>query len=266
VTTSTTDTATDSTGSGLSVVVGARLPEALLAQIRDAVGPDATVRVGAGEAELLPLVAEAEVLVAGPLTPRLLAAAPRLRWVHSTGAGVEGLMFPELVASDIVLTNARGAHHVAMPEYVLMAMLAWTHHLPALLKAQARREWVKPVPEEVYGKTLGLLGYGEIGRAVARRAAVLDVRCLAYRRHAGQPGAAGGVAGAAGEGSGAGDAAHGEPAAEPVERTYGPGDLHDFLGACDFVVNSLPLTPKTRTALAGRCATWWTSGWGTDEW
>ena len=85
-------------------------------------------------------------------------AARGPRWLHTTGAGVERLLFPELVASDVVVTNSRGAHRVAMPEFVLMAMLAWTHHLPALIRAQSRREWVKPVPDEVAGKTLGLLG------------------------------------------------------------------------------------------------------------
>ncbi len=218
-----------------TIVVGARLPDALLEQVRAAAGEDATLRAGAGEAELLPLVADADVLLAGTLTPRLLAAASHLRWVHSIGAGVEGLLFPELVASDVTLTNARGAHHVAMPEYVLMAMLSWAHHLPALVKAQARREWIKPVAEEVTGKTLGLLGYGEIGRAVAKRAAALDVRCLVYRRHPER--------GASGTDSG------GQDTDELVERVYGPSELHAFLGACDFVVNSLPLTTETHGLL-----------------
>jgi phosphoglycerate dehydrogenase-like enzyme len=110
-----------------------------------------------------------------------------------------------------------------MPEYVLMAMLAWAHHLPALVRAQSRSEWTHPTPDEVRGKTLGLLGYGEIGRAVAKRAVALEVRCLAYRRRP--------------------DAAEGR---ELVERTYGPDQLREFLGACDFVLNSLPLTNQTR--------------------
>ena len=208
----------------MNVVVGARLPEPLLAQVHDAAWPDAGVRVAQGEAALLPLMADAEVYFAGAFTPTLLAAATRLRWVQGSGAGVEDLLFPEFVArSDILLTNARGAHRVAMPEYVLMAMLAWTHHLPALVRAQSRSEWMHPLPDEVRGKTLGLLGYGEIGRAVAQRAAALEVRCLAYRRHP--------------------DAVEGR---ELVDRTYGPDQLHEFLGACDFVLNSLPLTDQTR--------------------
>ena len=164
------------------LVVAARLPEALAAQVREAAGEDARVHFATEEAALLPLMPAADAVLAGTFTPAMLAAARRLRWVHSTGAGVERLLFPELVASDVLVTNARGAHRVAMPEYVVLAMLAWTHHLPALVRAQARREWIAPVPEEVYGKTLGLLGYGEIGRAVARRAAALGVRCLACRR------------------------------------------------------------------------------------
>ena len=115
-----------------------------------------------------------------------------------------------------------------------MAVLAWTHHLPALVRAQTRREWIKPVPDEVAGKTLGLLGFGEIGRAVAVRAGAL---AFAAWPCAGIPQ---------------------PPAPSGVERVYGPEELTAFLGACDFVVNSLPLTAETRGCWTpgpcGRCA------------
>ena len=206
------------------VVVGARLPDGLLEEVQRAADDKAEVVAAASEEELLTALPSAEVYLAGPFNPHLLAAARSLRWVHATGAGVEGLLFPEFVArEEITFTNSRGAHHVAMPEYVVMAMLSWTHHLPALLRAQARREWVKPVPEEIHGKTLGLLGYGEIGRATAARARALGVRCIALRRNT-----------------------HDSTGADLVERTYGPEDLHAFLAAADFVVNSLPLTQETR--------------------
>ena len=167
------------------LLVGNRIGSTLVDAIRSAAGPDADLRFAAAD-------------------------------------DVERLLFPEFVASPVVLTNARGAHHVAMPEYVVMAMLAWTHHLPALVRAQTRHQWINPVADEIRGKTLGLLGYGEIGRAVAQRARPLGVRCLALRRN---PQDARG--------------------AELVERTYGPHELHPFLAECDFVVNSLPLTPET---------------------
>jgi phosphoglycerate dehydrogenase-like enzyme len=107
-----------------------------------------------------------------------------------------------------------------------MAMLAWTHRLPELLRAQARREWISPVADEVAGKTLGLLGFGEIGQAVARRAQAIGVRCLALRRHP-SPASPG----------------------DAVEHVYGPDELVEFLRASDFVVNSLPLTAETRGLL-----------------
>jgi phosphoglycerate dehydrogenase-like enzyme len=206
----------------MRLVIGMRLPATLLAEVRAAAGAEAEIFIGTAEAELLPSMPDAEVMLAGTFTPGMLAVADRLRWVHSTGAGVERLLFPELVESSVTVTNARSAHRVAMPEYVLMAMLSWTHHLPTLVKAQGRREWIKPVPDEVWGKTLGLLGYGEIGRAVAERAGCLGVRCLAYRRHP--------------------ERAEGH---RLVERVYGPDELHAFLAASDFVVNSLPLTGET---------------------
>ena len=214
----------------LHVVVGGRLPEERLEEVRAAAGDAAEVVAPSDEAALLRQLPSAEVYLAGPFNARLLAAAPALRWVHATGAGVEGMLIPELVRRDeIVFTNSRGAHHIAMPEYVLMAMLSWTHHLPTLLRAQSRREWVKPVPEEIHGKTLGLLGYGEIGRATAVRARAMGVRCIALRRNP-----------------------QDSAGAELVERIYGPNELRDFLGASDFVVNSLPLTAETRGSIGER--------------
>ena len=211
----------------LTIVVGAPLPALLLKEVRTAAGPDTHVVTATTEADLLSALPTAEVYLAGPFNPRLLAAASSLRWLHSTGAGVEGLLFPELVQrDDLLLTNARGAHHIAMPEYALMAMLAWTHHLPTLIRAQSRRKWVKPVPEEIHGKTLGLLGYGEIGRAIAARATPLGLRCIALRRTP--------------------DSSLGRAL---VDRIYAPGELLAFLGASDFVVNSLPLTAETRALI-----------------
>jgi phosphoglycerate dehydrogenase-like enzyme len=208
----------------MRVVTGGRLPEARLEEIRAAAGEAAEVVLAGSEGEALQEIPEAEVYLAGPFDARILEAARSLKWVHATGAGVEGMLFPEFVAREEVLfTNSRGAHHIAMPEYVLMAMLSWTHHLPALLRAQSHREWVKPVPEEIHGKTLGLLGYGEIGRATAARAAALGVRCIALRRNPQE------TAGS-----------------DAVERMYGPHELHSFLAVSDFVVNSLPLTAETR--------------------
>ena len=206
------------------VVVGGRLPEERLEEVRAAAGDAAEVVAPQDDAALAEALPGAEVYLAGPFDARLLAAARALKWVHATGAGVERQLFPEFAArDDVVFTNARGAHHVAMPEYVLMAMLAWAGHLPALLRAQARHEWIKPMPEEIHGKTLGLLGYGEIGRAIAARARALGVRCIALRRNPADT-----------------------TGAELVERTYAPDELQAFLAAADYVVNSLPLTAETR--------------------
>lgn len=193
-------------------------------EVRAAAGDAAEVAAPDNDAALLKELPDAEVYLAGPFDARLLAGARALKWVHATGAGVERQLFPEFVErDDVVFTNSRGAHHVAMPEYVLMAMLSWAGHLPALLRAQARREWIKPVPEEIRGKTLGLLGYGEIGRATAAKARALDVRCIALRRNPADTNGA-----------------------ELVERTYAPDELQAFLAASDYVVNSLPLTAETR--------------------
>lgn len=213
----------------MNVVIATRftppeVADAWMARIQDALGDDGRVVTSTSEAELVELAHEADVWVAGVFTPRILAAARSLKWLHGYGAGVERLLFPELVESNITITNGRGSHAVAMSEFALLAMLAWTHHWPALHRAQAQRQWLRVLPDDLEGKVLGLLGYGEIGRAVAQRAQALGMRTVACRRHVTQPSSG---------------------AAAGHTREYGPQDFHAFLGACDFVFNSLPHTPET---------------------
>lgn len=205
------------------LLVTLNLPGRLLHQIEEAAGPDFRVVAVPTEAEALPLMSEVVVLIPGVFTPAMLAAGSRLRWVQTGGAGVDGVLFPELIASDVLVTNARGAHRFAMSEFVLMAMLTWGHNFPALFRAQLRHEWIQPLSNTIVGKTLGLLGYGAIGHPVAVQASHLGVRCIALRRHPER-----------------------SRSESPLAACYGPDQLHEFLAACDFVVNSLPNTAETR--------------------
>src|SRR5688500_3241252 len=109
----------------IRVVVGGRLPEDRLEEVRAAAGEVSEVVAPNDDATLQEALPGAEVYLAGPFNRGLLEVARSLRWVHATGAGVEGMLFPEFVQrEEIVFTNSRGAHHIAMPEYVLMAMLS----------------------------------------------------------------------------------------------------------------------------------------------
>ena len=109
----------------MAVVVGYALTEAQAARIRAAAGPLGVV-VAEGDDPLRAAMPDAEVLF-GRLTPELLERAPRLRWVQTQGAGVDGLLFPDLVASDVVLTSEKGHVGSHLAEQAFALLLATLH-------------------------------------------------------------------------------------------------------------------------------------------
>jgi len=119
----------------------------------------------------------------------LAAAGGALRWAHSASAGVGGVLYPEMVASEVVLTNSAGTHAEPIADTVLAMILHFARGLDFAVRAQAERRWDKgpydaadaPV-RELAGSTVGLLGLGGIGQAVARRASALGMRVVATRR------------------------------------------------------------------------------------
>lgn len=184
--------------------------------------PAVRFTVCADRAELPAALADAEVLVGGRLTPELLERAPALRWYHATGAGVDAILVPDLIESDIIITNGSGASASNMAEHLLGMMLAFARDFPSLLRAQVERRWLHDVHLfELGGQTLGVVGLGDIGGELAWRANALGMRVLGLRRRAG---------------------------ATPsvVERVYPPEGLHELLAASDHVAVCLPLTARTR--------------------
>lgn len=150
----------------------------------------------------------------------LFLQAAKLRWVHALSAGVEKLLFPEMVSSPIQLTNSRGIHGIPMSEHVLSLILAFTRGLNVLIRQQQQQLWQRPPLEEIYEKTIGIVGLGSIGREVAKRAKALGMQVVATKR---------------------------EQTAELfVDQLYTPGQLTDLLQIADFVVVTLPLTSQTR--------------------
>ena len=137
-------------------------------------------------------------------------------------AGVDGDLATEIAERDVVLTRTRGVHGPPVSEWVLMVLLATTKQFPALVHAQQAGEWSPfDVPlKTVGGLTLGIVGYGEIGRAVAARARGFRLRLIATSRRA-------------------------APAPE-LDALYGADDLPRLLAESDYVVLLTPLTPETR--------------------
>jgi phosphoglycerate dehydrogenase-like enzyme len=108
--------------------------------------------------------------------------APRVRWVHTLSAGLDGLLFPALVESPVPLTNARGVFSDILAEFVIGAILFFAKGFRRLVLSQIARKWEQFDIVEIRGQTLGLVGYGDIGRAVASRAHALGMKVVALRR------------------------------------------------------------------------------------
>ncbi len=146
---------------------------------------------------------------------------PSLRWVHLRAAGLDNLLFPELVASPIPLTNGSGVFSQSLGEFGLAVILYFAKDIRRLLHNQEACRWAPFEVEEIMGQTVGIVGYGDIGRAVASRAHAMGMRVLALKRHAPS-----------------------EP--DPcVDRFYSPSELNAMLHECDFVVAAAPLTAET---------------------
>ena len=149
--------------------------------------------------------------------------APNVRWVHSMSAGIEGILFPALVASPVPLTNGRGVFARSLGEFALTSMLFFAKRLREMVTNQAAGKWVDLTIEEIHGKTVGVVGYGELGRAGAVRAHALGAKIHALRRR---------------------------PefnADDPiVEKSFAAEQRLEMLAGCDFVLCAAPLTPQTR--------------------
>ena len=173
--------------------------------------------------------------------------APDLRWVQGYFAGADRVLRENPALFErVILTTASGVHMGVMAEYALLMMLAHDHRLPALLRTQTARDWPSNrgalfSPAELRDKTLGILGYGSIGREVARLAHAFGMRLLAAKRNPAQRADAGWHL------PGTGD-----PEGLLPEAIYGLDQLDAFLPECDYVVVVLPLTPETTHALNAR--------------
>ncbi len=194
-------------------------------------------------------VEDVEVLLRGFLSAdafdRLLARTPRLAWVHSATAGVERVLTPASRQRGLVITNARGVFSQPIAEYVLMMILAVSRRLPQLLELQREQTWQPLEGAELGDVTVGVVGLGSIGRAVARLATAFGCRVIATRRRSEAGSAADGDPAGADTGASAAGAG-GELA---LDRILGPEGLPELLAESDFVVLAAPLTPATENLI-----------------
>jgi phosphoglycerate dehydrogenase-like enzyme len=181
------------------------------------------VAASASELNQAPQAADVILHWAGPRD--LLCAAflsnPQVRWVHSRSAGLDSILFPELVESAVPLTNGSGVFSLSLGEFALAAILYFAKDFRRMLRNQEAARWEQFDVEEIAGRTVGIVGYGDIGRAVAGRVRAMGMRVLALKRH---------------------------PPASPdplIDEFYQPRDLNAMLSRSDYVVVCAPLTPET---------------------
>lgn len=166
--------------------------------------------------------------------------APRLRWVQLHSAGIDQILeHPVYTESQIMITTTSGIHAIPMAEYTMAQVLAFAHHLPSMFEDKANATWPhgrwdRYVPGELRGATIGIVGYGSIGREIARLAQAFGMRVLAMKRNVRS------VTDEAYSLPGLGD-----PEGDIPERIYPPEALRSFVSECDYVVLTTPLTPST---------------------
>jgi phosphoglycerate dehydrogenase-like enzyme len=174
--------------------------------------------------------------------------APNLRWVQFHYAGIDAVVDSPLLKSNntVVATTLSGAAASQMAEYALMMMLALGHRLPEMIGLQARAEWPRDrferlAPRELRGSTVGIVGYGSIGRQIAHLLQSFGAFILAAKRDVMHP-----------EDSGYRvEELGGDPDGDLFQRLYPIQALASMVKECDFVVVTIPLTPSTRNLIGG---------------
>lgn len=193
--------------------------------------PHHTLVNAVDEAEAMREIADADIALSSTITPALFGAAKRLRWIHSPAAGVGRLLFPEMRASDVVLTNSSGLHANPVAEHVFGLAIALSRQFQVAIRRQPEHRFAKDEIGQVrvlHGHYLGIVGLGAIGSAVARLGVAFGMHVIAVRRHpeSGAP--------------------------EGVEQVFGHEQLHALLAASDYVVLAAPLTAETTGLISAR--------------
>ncbi|MEX0785006.1 MAG: D-2-hydroxyacid dehydrogenase [Dehalococcoidia bacterium] len=182
--------------------------------------------------ELEDAMAEAEVLFGFwgpglvemfPTLDTLSENAPKLRWLQLTSAGVDRAARSGLLESDLLITSASGLHATPIGEYVLALMLMFCKGAHRFVRAQQQREWIRYMPDELYGKTVGIVGAGHIGAEVGRLSRAFGCRVIGIRRSAAK-----------------------RTLDEHGGELLPPSELPYLLSESDFVVLAVPLTNETR--------------------
>jgi phosphoglycerate dehydrogenase-like enzyme len=190
--------------------------------------PGHTFQHASTEAETGRLIAAADVAFASELRAEHLAAAPRLRWVHSPAAGVGAMLFPDMIVSPVMLSNSRGLSAETIAEHVIGLTIAVFRKFPLACRRQAERRWAQdevlepPALRTVQSSHVLVVGLGSIGTACAQRFDALGATVSGVRRRTDQPVPSG------------------------LSRVAPPSELRELLPGADVVVIAAAQTTETR--------------------
>ncbi len=190
--------------------------------------PETNLAVGNSLEAFENLAPDADVIfnwsLSGSILRDVFQVCPGVQWVHTRSAGLDNVLFPELIDSPVPVTNGSGVFSPSLGEFALAAILYFAKDLRRMVRNQEAGRWEQFDITEIVGQTVGIVGYGDIGRAVATRVRSMGMRVLAAKRH-------------------------GPPLynVDPlVSQIYGPDRLLEMLPQCDYIVVCAPLTPETK--------------------
>ena len=236
------------------------LPPWVAGEIREALPQGWTLQVmeteadGSGDGieslstELLEAVAEAEIYLGYGVPAALIRGATRLKWAHSGAAGVGGSLSSDMLESPVVFTNSKGIHGPPMGDTALAMILHFSRGLDFGVTNKAEGSWNTdpfyredhPLTEMAFS-TIGVFGFGGVGRQVAKRGLALGARVLAFDRGPQAFHDPGRMA--------QGSEVH--PQDPCLETLHGKGGFQRLLGESDFLVLTAPETPETRGVFDG---------------
>jgi phosphoglycerate dehydrogenase-like enzyme len=189
--------------------------------------PLADFRIGIEHSFLRENAPEAEAMLTvgmrNTALPQIWPVAKKLRWIHSMSAGVEQVLFPALIESDVPLTNGKGVFKRSLAEFAILGMLWFAKGIPRLLAQKQAHKWDTFLVDWLLERKVAVVGLGEIGRECAALAKAMGMRILATRRRA--------------------ELLESD---DLVDQAYSPAQLHDMLREADFVIAAAPNTPETR--------------------
>jgi phosphoglycerate dehydrogenase-like enzyme len=196
----------------------------MLAELRD----DAEVTIGNAALAFAKVAGTAEIIFnwSGSLSliREVFLMSPQARWVHSRSAGLERTLFPELIASEVTMTNGRGVFSPSLGEFALAAILYFAKDFRRMLRSQMAGLWDPFDVLPISGQTVGIIGYGDIGRAVAARVRPMGMSVLAVKRHVPIQ----------------------TNSDTLVDQIYAPDRRREMLAQCDYIVLAAPLNDETR--------------------